>query len=345
MDDAAKLKLALPKGSLNDKERGYTKGILESAGYNVIGYNPGAEDISKLLLGNDLEIELNLFRPQDILRVFRDGDTDIAILGSDLVAELSRSESEPVKLTDLEYGLVDIVFAVPSSWNFDTLTDILTDYNRREEKLKIYTELPNLTRDFLLKNSTYRELYGELPPDMDVRGHDIDGGNKSVEIIFSSGGTEQYLKLGEGYIIVDSVQSGKSIKKADGKKLNDGLIMHSSAGLYVRPDLEKNKLQYNKALQVRDMLVGAVVGKNYVELTFNVLGGIEKLKPIITYIYENKLARKGPTVSKIMNPEAEEIGYGVNIIVPRGIYPMAVNDLRGLGAADLYHTDVRQLIK
>ncbi len=59
-----KLRLGLPKGSLNTPGRGETWRLFEEAGYDIKGYQPGKESDRSLRIANDPEIECFLARPQ-----------------------------------------------------------------------------------------------------------------------------------------------------------------------------------------------------------------------------------------------------------------------------------------
>ena len=86
-----KLKIALPKGSLQDS----TVELFRKAGYNVYvssrGYRPTCDDD---------DLELFLIRAQEIGRYVNDGFIDCGITGRDWIYE-NRADVEV--LTDLQY--------------------------------------------------------------------------------------------------------------------------------------------------------------------------------------------------------------------------------------------------
>lgn len=87
-----KLKIALPKGSLQDS----TVELFRKAGYNVYvssrGYRPACDDD---------DLELFLIRAQEIGRYVNDGFIDCGITGRDWIYE-NRADVEV--LTDLQYS-------------------------------------------------------------------------------------------------------------------------------------------------------------------------------------------------------------------------------------------------
>ncbi len=58
------IKLGLPKGSLNNVDRGNTNKVFTDAGYDIRGYTPSKESDRKLRIANDPEILPFLTRPQ-----------------------------------------------------------------------------------------------------------------------------------------------------------------------------------------------------------------------------------------------------------------------------------------
>ena len=75
-----KIKLGVPKGSLNTIGRGDTEGLFLDAGYVICGYTPGKESDRSLHIANDPEIQLFLTRPQSAPNELSRGLLDIAIL-------------------------------------------------------------------------------------------------------------------------------------------------------------------------------------------------------------------------------------------------------------------------
>ncbi|MGL6298085.1 MAG: ATP phosphoribosyltransferase, partial [Methanobacteriaceae archaeon] len=75
-----KIVLGLPKGSLNNVNRGNTYKLFTDAGYDVKGYEPGKESY-EITIANDSEIKAYLTRPQSTPVELNRGMVDIAIVG------------------------------------------------------------------------------------------------------------------------------------------------------------------------------------------------------------------------------------------------------------------------
>ncbi len=132
-----KLKLGLPKGSLQDS----TFAMLKKAGYQI---SVGSR--SYLPSVDDGEIEAILIRAQEMSRYVEDGTLDAGITGKDWVLE---NRSDVVEAADLVYAKqgmrpVRWVLAAPNDSKINSVKDL--------EGKRIATEAVNLTKDYLAKH-------------------------------------------------------------------------------------------------------------------------------------------------------------------------------------------------
>ena len=132
-----KLKLGLPKGSLQDA----TLELFRRAGYEITvnprSYFPGIDDD---------EIECMLIRAQEMARYIEDGILDAGLTGKDWILE---NEASVVEVADLVYakqtfGKVRWVLAVPEKSSVQSVNDL-------EGKI-IATELVKVTERYLAQN-------------------------------------------------------------------------------------------------------------------------------------------------------------------------------------------------
>ena len=132
-----KLKLGLPKGSLQDT----TLELFHRAGYEITvnprSYFPGIDDD---------EIECMLIRAQEMARYVEDGILDAGLTGKDWILE---NEASVVEVADLVYakqtfGKVRWVLAVPEKSSVQSVNDL-------EGKI-IATELVKVTERYLAQN-------------------------------------------------------------------------------------------------------------------------------------------------------------------------------------------------
>ncbi|MBZ5514268.1 MAG: ATP phosphoribosyltransferase [Acidobacteriia bacterium] len=132
-----KLKLGLPKGSLQDA----TLELFRRAGYEIT-VNPR----SYFPVIDDDEIECMLIRAQEMARYVEDGILDAGLTGKDWILE---NDASVVEAADLVYakqtfGKVRWVLAVPEKSSFQSVKDL-------DGKI-IATELVKVTERYLARN-------------------------------------------------------------------------------------------------------------------------------------------------------------------------------------------------
>ncbi|MFA6142846.1 MAG: ATP phosphoribosyltransferase [Candidatus Omnitrophota bacterium] len=132
-----KLKLGLPKGSLQEA----TLRMFKKAGFYI-----GVNERSYFPSIDDDEIECILFRAQEMSRYVEDGILDVGITGNDWILE---NKSNVVKAAELIYAKQSMrpvrwVLAVPQNSKVKSVKDL--------KGKSIATELVNVTKEYLKKN-------------------------------------------------------------------------------------------------------------------------------------------------------------------------------------------------
>ena len=132
-----RLKLGLPKGSLQEA----TARLFKKAGFSI-----GISERSYFPSIDDDEIEVILFRAQEMSRYVEAGLLDCGITGNDWISENS---SKVVKAAELIYAKrslrpVKWVLAVPVDSKVKKIKDL--------KGKRVATELVNVTKEFLKKN-------------------------------------------------------------------------------------------------------------------------------------------------------------------------------------------------
>ena len=168
-----KLKLGLPKGSLQDA----TAALFEKAGFKVVvstrSYFPQIDDD---------EIDPVLLRAQEMSRYVEDETLDCGITGADWIEENS---SQVVSLAELLYAKqtsnkVRWVLAVPEASSIKSVKDL--------QGKKIATEVVNVTKKYLAKHKV------------------------SADVEFSWGATEAKVATGLVDAIVELTETGSSLR-------------------------------------------------------------------------------------------------------------------------------------
>jgi ATP phosphoribosyltransferase len=328
-----KIRLGVPKGSLNTVGRGNTHQLFVDAGYDIKGYEPKKESDKRLRIANDPEVELALVRPQSAPVELSRELLDIAVVGKDWIEEesVNMTDTELKLIGDLNYGKTRLVICIKNEEPYQNLTEFFEAQRGRKTPILCFTEYPNVTRKRFMQDPVYQELFGSSKPLIQVRGL-VDGDNKMVQIINSDGVTEGYMAKGAD-LIVDNTQTGSTIKLYGLREIET--IMESSAGLYAGPGCTGWKEE--KAKEIFKFLNGAVVGKQYFDVKFNVGNG--NLEAVKQYLVSEKLCSNEPTVSK------GEKFSAVNILMPRDQFPGTLMILRQkFKASAVVRNDVKQFI-
>jgi ATP phosphoribosyltransferase len=327
-----KIILGLPKGSLNNVNRGNTYQLFVDAGYEVRGYEPGKEE-NEITITNDPEIKGFLTRPQSAPVELNRQILDLAIIGEDWVREESVNLKEQLikKVGDLDYGQTRLIVAVPNDDPYASLSDFFRANKNRENPILCFTEYPNLTRQFFMENEGYQELFGESKPVVQVRGL-WDGDNEMVQIINSDGATEVYIAKGAD-LVVDNTQTGSSLRKAGLKILET--IMESSAGLYAGPSCTPEKAE--KARIIFEQLFGAINARKYFDVKFNIAN--QKLGDVKDFLMSNEYCSDEPTAVKGTSFSQ------VNVLIPKNKFPEMLKGIKTFGASAVVRENVKQYVQ
>lgn len=140
---ANKLKIALPKGSLQDP----TIALLEKAGYNVYLSDRGLRPAS-----NDSELDIYLIRAQEIARYIDSGFIDCGITGLDWAYE---NRANLVDLAELPYSRAT---TRPTKWVLVVPQDSPIQSVKDLEGKRIATEGVGITERYLEKHGVNAEV-------------------------------------------------------------------------------------------------------------------------------------------------------------------------------------------
>lgn len=172
-DKAFKLRLGLPKGSLQES----TFKIFQKAGFKI---SVGSRSYFPYI--DDAEIDPVLIRAQEMSRYVEQGVLDCGITGEDWILE---NDSQVVKIQELVYAKTGMnpvrwVLAVPNDSHVKSVKDL--------QGKRIATELKGFTEQYLKKNGV------------------------KAEVEFSWGATEAKVATGLVDAIVELTETGSSLK-------------------------------------------------------------------------------------------------------------------------------------
>ena len=223
-----KLKLGIPKGSLQET----TIRLFEKAGFKIkVSSRSYFPDI------DDVEIDVVMFRAQEMSRYVENGIIDCGITGNDWIEE---NESDVERAAELVYAKQSMrpvrwVLAVPNASKINSVKDL--------EGKKVATELVGVTKKYLESQKV----------------------KASVE--FSWGATEVKPKMGID-AIVEVTETGSSLRANDLKIVET--ICESTTQFIANKEAWKDAWKKDKIENIVMLLRGAILAEGKVGLKMNV---------------------------------------------------------------------------
>jgi ATP phosphoribosyltransferase len=273
MTSANKLKIALPKGSLEEA----TYHLFKRAGFKI---NVNARSYIPSI--DDPEIEVVLFRPQEMSRYVEDGIVDCGLTGHDWIVE---NDSKVVELCELQYSKrtsnpVRWVLAVHETSSFKSVKDL--------NGKKIVTELVGVTKRYLKKHKV------------------------TAEVEFSWGATEaKPPRLADA--IVEATETGSSLR-ANRLKIIDTVIV-SIPKFIANKQSAKDPWKRHKMDNLIMLLEGAMRAQEKVGLKMNVEK--KNLKKILGLLP----AMKKPTIANLTDKNWLDVETIIDESVVRELIP------------------------
>ena len=305
------VKFAVPKGSIEEA----TFKILDRSWTRVV-----RRDRTYRVLLDDPRISVKMLRPQEIPNLVFDGLYDVGITGRDWVKETS---SDVDILLDLEYGRIKLVIAIPDSYHFKSLDDMIMSYAKKKKILRISSEYLNTAAKFIMQCKSYKKFYGSKQPVI-VTPWLRQGTNKNIQIFLSFGATEA--KPPEDVdAIMDVTETGTTLTQNQLKIIDT--VMESTAVLIANKTSLKDKSKREKIYDIVTMLRGAVEGKKHLHLFLNVKE--ENLDKLL----QDLPSLKRPTVS----PLSEKGWYGINTVIPKSEFHKMIPRLRKIAQGLVVH--------
>ena len=165
---------------------------------------------------NKPNIKIIYLHAKEIIQRLGDGTLDLGISGLDLLYESEKNLQDKIIIKKkLDFGGARLVVAVPSDWiDVQTIADleeVAFDFRKkRNTRLRVATKYPNLTNSFLTSK-----------------------GVTQYKLIPSLGATETYPFIFSSEVITDITSTGKTLADNNLRILKDGLILKSTACLFI----------------------------------------------------------------------------------------------------------------
>jgi ATP phosphoribosyltransferase len=293
------------------------KGTMEEATFKIIeqawqGRVSGRGRTYRVKI-SDPDIEVKILRPQEIPTYVQERFHDVGITGKDWIKE---TDADIKVLLDLEYGKVKQVIAIPESFEFNNLDEMIAHFAENNKLLRFSTEYLKSASKYIKSTQSYKKYYGELEPTIITPWFRI-GNNKNVEIFLSFGATEA--KPPEDVeAIFDITETGTTLTQNNLKIIDE--VMESTAVFIANKESLKDPIKKEKISDMIVLLRGVVEARKKLHIFVNVnKENLEKLLKILPSL-------KGPTVSNL----SEEGWHSVNTIINKQDYIRLIPHIRKL---------------
>lgn len=268
-----KLKLGIPTGSLQEA----TVRMFKKAGFYI-----GINERSYFPSIDDDEIEVILFRAQEMSRYVENGILDVGITGNDWILENS---SNVVRVADLIYAKQSMrpvrwVLAVPQESKIRCVKDL--------KGKTIATELVSVTKEYLKKNKV------------------------TANVEFSWGATEVKAIVGVD-AIVEVTETGSSLRANKLKAV--ATVCESTTQLIANRKSWMIPWKRNKIENLVLLLKGAILAEEKVGLKMNVAKN--NLKAVIELLP----AMKKPTISNLTDSDWVDVDTVIDERIVKHLIP------------------------
>lgn len=267
------LKIALPKGSLEEA----TFQIFEKAGFHIVR---GARSYHPTV--NDPELDIVLYRPQEMPRYVEDGVVDCGLCGHDWVVE---NEADVEEVCELKYSKAT---SRPVRWVLAVHEDARIKSVKDLQGKKVSTELVRVTKQYLARKKV------------------------NAEVEFSWGATEvKPPKLTDA--IVEATETGSSLQ-ANHLRIVDTVLVSTTRFIANKKSLANNAKK-QKIDKIVLLLQGAIHAQDKVGLKMNV--SKSNLKEVLKLLP----ALKKPTVSSLSSDGWYDVDTVIDEAVVRDLIP------------------------
>ena len=268
-----KIKIGLPKGSLEES----TFDLFRRAGFHL---RIAARNYFPTI--DDPEIEVILFRAQELSRYVEDGIIDAGLTGRDWICE---NNSDVIAVCELVYSKATAksahwVLAVPNESKIKKIEDLKGGI--------VATELVNYTKEYFTKK------------------------NIKVKVEFSWGATEaKPPELADA--IVELTETGSSLK-ANNLKIID-TVLESNTVVIANQDCLKDPWKKEKLNNLILLLQGALIAETLVGLKMNVMKS--RLRSVLKILP----ALQTPSISELSNEAWVDVDTIIEEKVVRDLVP------------------------
>ena len=304
------IRIALPSKGRMEKE---TLELLRSCGLTVNKVNP-RQYIATISEFPDVEIWFQ--RSADVVRKVRDGDTDLGIIGYDIISEYRGTNNDVVIIHDaLGFGHCRLSVAVPEEWedvnSVSDLAQVATSHSSNRP-LRVVSKYQRQSSAFLEANNV-----------------------KPYRILHADGALEAAPQMGTADIIVDLVSSGVTLRENRLKELKDGVILQSQAAFIGnRTSLTQRPEVLKAAHDFLERFEAHLRAEEHYTVIANVRGESPEAVAKKVFDQPDLGGLQGPTISRVYLRESTDTSwYAISIVVAKKALHTSINQLRDIGGS------------
>jgi ATP phosphoribosyltransferase len=319
MSQRTDVRLSLPsKGRLAEAAMGF----LAACGLEVVKPNPRQYAASIPALRG---LTVLFQRPGDIVVSVRDGSVDFGITGMDMVGELRGEADHVLVLHDaLGFGHCRLCLAVPESWEtVHSVADLALYAGELARPLRLATQFPRLAGSFLNTHAV-----------------------PSFTVIRAEGTLEVAPAIGYADLIADLVSSGQTLRDNRLRPLEDGIILHSQAGLIANRDTLRARSEVLEvARQLLEFIEAHLRATEHLSVIANMRGSSPEAIAGRMFGEDTLCGLQGPTISQVVVRDSDANWYAVHIVVQRQQLFQAIAGLRAIGGSGVIVTPVTYIFE
>ncbi len=309
-DGDGTLRLALPSKGRPYEE---TLSFLADCGLAVSRPNP-RQYVARIATVPGVTVVFD--HASEIPEKLRSGNVDAGITGTDCLLETGESDDDrtAVVYSDLGYLNAALTIAVPDAWidvwGLHDLADLSVRFRERNRTMRIASDWPNLTRQFLHQRGIYY-----------------------VDVIEQPGAVESAPLMGYADAISTLTSTGTSLRENRLKALTGGVVLDVQQCLFANLIALRNRpAKLGPLGMILELIEGRAQARQLVTVTANVCG--PDADAVAAHIWQRpELAGlQGPTVAPVFGaPGSNQSWYAVTIVVPMARLLAAVEHFRQSG--------------
>ena len=264
-------------------------------------------------------VEVHLQRPRDILAHVAGGNADLGVTGFDILTEFAAGDARVLLVhDDLGFGAARLVIAVPDDWldvtTIGDLSEVAIQFKRRDhaEPLRVASESPNLTRDYLYAN-----------------------GVANFELVEFRGAVEGAPAAGYADVAAALVHSGTTLLENRLRALEGPPMLESAACLVANRDsLRRRPDKLATVRQILERMEAGIAARGMYQLTANLAG--RSADAVARRVIEAGVTGTlGPTIAPVYTDNGQPGSFSVTVNVHASGLRAAADRLLALEAVSV----------